>query len=479
MNRLLTIAKRRPSRRTHLVVEQLECRWVPSITFHGGPLLTHVEVEPIYYGSYWTAGAGAQQASDLNTFLQFITGSSYMDMLSEYNVGRGTLVDNGVADPGIAGAHSIDDSQLRSAITVNVNRGSVQAPDHNRLYIVFTAPNMVVTSGSETSSRDFFGYHDSFVDSSFRVIRYAIIAHPVGNGDAPGLNDFQTLTWTASHELAESVTNPDNGGWFDTKTNDEIADLCDSVDDAGVLNGYVVSAVWSVQQNSCVIPADAQPFTSMSDGGPSFALREQVADAFTGGAEYSLGVIERDYQMLLGRMPSTGETGGWLAAVQSGMTDEQVLASFAGSSEYYQRAGGTDRLWIDALYHDLLGRTPSASEENGWLSVLAAGTSRGDIAYGFATSPEHEVQVVALDYQTYLGRSGLPAEVANWSAALEQGTLTNEQIIAVFVSSSEFYFGQGGTVESWITGLYRTVLGRAPDKGGFAAWDAFVLSATG
>jgi hypothetical protein len=72
---------------TRPVLEQLEGRRVPTITYHGGPLLAQVQVEAAYYGDYWNTPAGTQQASDLNNFAAFLTNSSYMDMLNEYRVG--------------------------------------------------------------------------------------------------------------------------------------------------------------------------------------------------------------------------------------------------------------------------------------------------------------------------------------------------------------------------------------------------------
>src|SRR5262249_23077123 len=120
MKRFVKKSRRLRTRSSGPKVEQLEERQVPSITYHGGPLLTHVEVEGAYYGSYWGNGAGSQQGSDLNTYLQFLTNSSYMDMLAEYGVGRGTLVDNGIADPGITGGQTVDDSQIRQMLTANI-----------------------------------------------------------------------------------------------------------------------------------------------------------------------------------------------------------------------------------------------------------------------------------------------------------------------------------------------------------------------
>jgi hypothetical protein len=457
-----------------LAIEQLESRDVPSITFHGGAVLPHVEAEGVYYGSYWTAGTGAQQGSDLNTYLQYLTNSSYMDMLGEYGVGRGTLVDNGIADPSIAAGQTVDDSSIQQMIVTNIDRGFLRAPDANRLYVVYTAPNITVTAGNENSLNDFYGYHDSFTDSHSRLIRYAVIAHPLGNGDAAGLNDSQTLTWVTSHEVAESATNPDNGGWYDTKTGDEIADLCNSVNDAGILNGYVISGVWSNRQNACIIPADAQFLVPSMDVVPPFQLRNQVASAFFGNDEYRSDLVVGDYQELLGRTPSTPEINGWVLALRSG-TEDQVLAGFAASDEYYRRSGGNDRAWIDALYHDLLGRTPATAEENAWLAAIGSGASRSSVAYGFAHSAEHETRVIVMDYQAYLGRTPNGSEISGWLTASQHGA-TNEQIAAIFVSSDEFYLGSGGTVESWLTGLYQSVLGRPADKDGYAAWNAFVES---
>src|SRR5262249_22204773 len=153
--------------------------------------------------------------------------------------------------------------------------------------------------------------------------------------------------------------------------------------------------------------------------------------------EYRAGIIVHDYQQLLGRTPGGSEVTGWLTAMRLGMTDEQVLASFAGSAEYYQRAGGTDRAWIDGPYHDLLGRTPSMAEENAWLQVLAGGDGRSDIAYGFAHSSEREARLIMTDYQNYLGRAPGGSETATWVGAFEQGALSNEQIVSIVASSDE------------------------------------------
>src|SRR5581483_6995377 len=47
----------------------------------------------------------------------------------------------------------------------------------------------------------------------------------------------------------------------------------------------------------------------------------------------------------------------WINRMQNGLTDQQLEAGFIGSAEYYTHSGGTNQLWIEAMYHDLLGRS--------------------------------------------------------------------------------------------------------------------------
>src|SRR5205807_8606494 len=120
-----------------------------------------------------------------------------------------------------------------------------------------------------------------------------------------------------------------------------------------------------------------------------------------------------------------------LAGVYS---DEQVEASFLGSQEYIAHHGGTGQAWVTGMYKDLLGRTPSTTEVNNWVAVLAAGTPSTVVALGFAARPEREAQRVRFNYQTYLGRAPSADEVTLYVNGF-LGGLTNEDLVANFVGS--------------------------------------------
>src|SRR5262245_9170763 len=87
-----------------------------------------------------------------------------------------------------------------------------------------------------------------------------------------------------------------------------------------------------------------------------------TAAAFTHSYEYYANRISADYRAFLGRSPATSEVNAWVQAMQRGLSDEQVEAGFVGSPEYYAHTGNTGQAWVEGMYHDLLGRTPSQAE---------------------------------------------------------------------------------------------------------------------
>jgi hypothetical protein len=410
-----------------------------------------------------------------------------MDMLGGYRVGRGRFADAGIIDNGLASGQSVDDTQIQQMLNNDITQGLLQPPTNNRLYVVYTAPDVVVTAGGENSLRNFYGYHNAFIGLSGKPIYYAVIAHPAGNGDFGTLNDFDTLTKATSHEVADGVTNPgafvgfDPGGWFGDFPNfgadQEIADVANDTSHLGTLSGYVIQGVWSQQQRMDILPEDNNG-PAPNEFSPRPANLQGIANYFTHSAEHYMNLVQYDYQHYLGRLPAPTELNSWVLAMQSGMSDEQVLANFIGSPEFYRHTGGTDSAWVKAIYADLLTRSPSQDEVNRWLQTLAIGTTRFAAAWGFATSAEAEGIVVRNDYQAYLGRQASVAEIAGWVADFQAG-VSNELVVAGFLGSAEYYYaaakGNGADV-TWITSLYRDVLHRKPNSSEVNGWYQLLIT---
>jgi hypothetical protein len=185
--------------------------------------------------------------------------------------------------------------------------------------------------------------------------------------------------------------------------------------------------------------------------------------------EYFTGLIGNYYQMYLGRIASAGEVAPWVNYLQHGGNDNQVLAGFLGSAEFFQHVGNTPTAWVDALYGDLLGRAADAGGAAGWVKALTSGTSMSGIVMGFATSTERDLMLTQSYYQQYLGRGAGAGELTTWVNWMRQGA-TDTQVQAAFLSSQEYLQKQSGSAANWIVSTYQKVLARTPDAGGESYW---------
>jgi hypothetical protein len=259
-------------------VEGLEDRRVPTVTFHGGAVLPNVEVQGVYYGSDWNTAAYSAQRSQLDGFLQNVVQSSYMDMLTKagYGTGRGSFSSGQTYAATLDKTTFLTDSTIRSNLQSCINAGAVQQPDSNRLYVVFVEDNVAVQNNDlwdsvkgryDNSIQDFLAYHWAFAgtDSSGRTqdIHYAIITYPggsVGNASRSWLNALDTMTLSASHELAEAVTDPNVNyktlSWYDDTLNGENGDITNA--QTVYLNGYAVQRIPD-KNDQAMTPQGARP----------------------------------------------------------------------------------------------------------------------------------------------------------------------------------------------------------------------------
>lgn len=132
------------------------------------------------------------------------------------------------------------------------------------------------------------------------------------------------------------------------------------------------------------------------------------------------------------------------------------------------------RQFVVAAYQDVLGRAPeSDAVMNFWISRIASGMSRADMANAFNNSDEYRYMKIVEAYDRALKRAPDPAGAEYWMGVLRRGELSPENLYSTFISMDEMFLVQGGgTNQGYITALYRELLLREPDQGGLSFWSA-------
>jgi hypothetical protein len=202
-----------------------------------------------------------------------------------------------------------------------------------------------------------------------------------------------------------------------------------------------------------------------------FALLPSFANRFLLSGEYFTDLVKGWYQKYLGRAADPGGLTGNVNALIAGMTDEQVIANLVASTEYFNKNGGTNALFVAAAFRDILGRTvPDPAGQAFFVNQLAAGVSRATVATELLGSNEYRSNLVASYYVSFLARTGSAAEIAAWVTNIANG-MRDETVINFFVSSLEYFQNPslgGDTNLTWLTSLYTNakILNRAPDTAG-------------
>ena len=104
--------------------------------------------------------------------------------------------------------------------------------------------------------------------------------------------------------------------------------------------------------------------------------------------------IARLYNAGFGRDFDAAGLNFWIDAVENGGTDKSVMAeAFLDSSEFDAKFGDDDMLpnaeFVEALYTNVLGRTPEQAGLQFWIKAVDAGMSHGAALIAFSESSEN------------------------------------------------------------------------------------------
>ena len=200
------------------------------INYHGGPVMlgtTHVYY--IWYGN-WSGNSATTILTDL---AGSIGGSPYFNINSTYFNGAGTHVSNAVAYAGsttdsYSHGTSLSDADIQAVVGSAISAGKLPK-DTDAVYFVLTSADVTASSGFCTQ---YCGWHTHGTLSG-SDIKYSFVGNPdrcpaacadqtVGPNGNAGADGMASII---SHELEETVTDPDLNAWYDRRGM-ENADKC-------------------------------------------------------------------------------------------------------------------------------------------------------------------------------------------------------------------------------------------------------------
>jgi uncharacterized protein (TIGR03382 family) len=281
------------------LVAALQPGKMPQLQYYGGRVLSTVHIVAVRWGT-----SVAQSADELGGFYGALTQASTLSWLDEYatgaagtnqHIGGGTL-DTVITIAPVNKATTISDSDIETELLAQMSTppppGSpgLPKPGLETLYMVHFPPGVKILSGTAQScqSGGFCAYHATYDKAVIHLANHLLVGvipdHSAGSGCDVGCGDssdpFQNVMNSASHEVIETVTDPDIGllsrdsplaapaAWYDPQVFDlesdhgEIADICAAratgqppmLRDAATIAGttYVVQKSWSNKFNACV-----------------------------------------------------------------------------------------------------------------------------------------------------------------------------------------------------------------------------------
>ncbi len=177
-------------------------------------------------------------------------------------------------------------------------------------------------------------------------------------------------------------------------------------------------------------------------------------------------------------LPEGGTTqiGDYVFSISylGGSGNDVVLTAVTGILPPGPVGDTANQHYVGYLYYTLLGRAPDGGGLAAYSQMLDAGASRESVAASIYNSPEQRYNQVAAYYRKFLGRNGSVQEVQGFVNSFLNGA-TENQVISTFLLSDEYQIANP-PINLFITGLYNSLLNRAPDAEGLASYSQALRS---
>lgn len=158
------------------------------------------------------------------------------------------------------------------------------------------------------------------------------------------------------------------------------------------------------------------------------------------GAEFYGAFVDEQYQLLYGRAADPTGRAYWTNRLMTDMSRENMITTFCGDTEFWNLSGATNNGFIDRAFQKLFNRTPTSSEIIDWSQRLSTGTTRMAMAEEMIHDEEYLRIFVRAQYNFILRRNGNVDPVSeNWAVGLMQNGMTQRGFIKTLFNGKEFW----------------------------------------
>ena len=243
-----------------------------TLTNHGGAIAGASGGHPLqllFWGDWWL-GAGATKRSLVVERTKALLDSVYFSELAQYGiphapVWRGSMTVIDPAPPGVANdANDLMTKVLRMVEDLIEDDKLPDPDDGPRILFVVLLPDTLALGSTLGAS----GAHSNDYDTTFPWNDDSFWVGWIGSNlpvDPPAGGD-RSLMKTLSHEVVETLTDPEGTGWRTESADLGRCEICDAgvsvsggvkVSQTAFVNGVHVQAYWSITDNAPVIPIDS------------------------------------------------------------------------------------------------------------------------------------------------------------------------------------------------------------------------------
>jgi hypothetical protein len=143
------------------------------------------------------------------------------------------------------------------------------------------------------------------------------------------------------------------------------------------------------------------------------------------------------YESILGRAPTASEEQAAISALKSGSNTQSLSLSLYSSAEFQSMtAAGAN--FVGSLYVDITGQLPTSTVSTATVSSLAT-TPTSQLVQSLQGTSAAASQTIENVFREVLRRNATNAELATFLPQIMSGTLNDQTLIAQLLASPEFH----------------------------------------